>query len=290
MSAYLITILITIGIYIILALSLNIIVGYAGQISLGHAAFWAIGAYSFAILSVKYSLPFIEASVCAILVTTLIGVILGLPSLRVSEDFLAITTIGINFIVQAVFNNINYFGGAMGIGNIPFPQIKGKMFSSAQFMALTYLFVFLTIVISYTFRRSWAGLASFAVKADEIASNVSGIDPKRFKIIAFAIGSALAGLAGILYASFMGFISANDFSFPVSVTILAMVMVGGENTITGPIFGAFLLVLLPEIFRPIHNYRMLLYGLLLVVMMRFQPSGFFGEKGIVWKLIRVKKS
>ncbi len=289
MSAYLTTLFITIGIYIILALSLNIIVGYAGQISLGHAAFWAIGAYSFAMLTTKYSIPFFEASVISIIITTLIGVILGLPSLRVSEDFLAITTIGINFIVQAVFNNINYFGGAMGIGNIPFPQYHGEMISSFAFMVLIYAFVILTVLISYIFRRSWVGLASSAVKADETASDVSGIDPKRFKIIAFALGSALAGLAGIFYASFMGFISANDFSFPVSVMILAMVMVGGEDTILGPIFGAFLLILLPEIFRPIHNYRMLLYGLLLVLMMRFQPSGFFGKSGVVWKLIRVKR-
>ncbi len=289
MSAYLMTLLITIGVYIILALSLNIIVGYAGQISLGHAAFWAIGAYSFAILTTKYSVGFIEASIGAILITTVVGIFLGLPSLRVSEDFLAITTIGINFIVQAIFNNINYFGGAMGIGNIPFPQYNNTMFSSFQFLLLTYAFVALTVIISYVFEHSWVGLASFAVKSDEVAADVSGIDPKRFKIIAFAIGSALAGLAGILYASFMGFISANDFSFPVSVTILAMVMVGGENTITGPIFGAFLLVLLPEIFRPIHNYRMLLYGILLVAMMRFQPSGFFGKDGVVWKLIDVKR-
>ncbi len=289
MSAYFITLLITIGIYIILALSLNIIVGYAGQISLGHAAFWAIGAYSFAMLTTKYSMPFIEASVIAVLITTIIGIILGLPSLRVSDDFLAITTIGINFIVQAIFNNMNYFGGAMGIGNIPFPMWKSEMFSSFGFMVLTYIFVIIAIIISYVFKQSWSGLASFAIKADETAADVSGINPRRFKILAFAIGSALAGLAGILYASFMGFISAGDFSFPVSITILAMVMIGGENTITGPIFGAALLVLLPEIFRPIHDYRMLLYGLLLVAMMRFQPSGFFGENGVVWKLIKIKK-
>ncbi len=289
MNTYIITLLITIGIYVILALSLNIIVGYAGQISLGHAAFWAIGAYSFAILTTKYSIPFIGSSILAILITTFIGIILGLPSLRVSEDFLAITTIGINFIVQAIFNNINYFGGAMGIGNIPFPSFHDKIFSSESFMILTYMFVVLTITISYLFKKSWSGLACLAIKANETAADVSGINPKRFKIMAFAIGSALAGLAGILYASFMGFISANDFSFPVSVTILAMVMVGGENTITGPIFGAFLLVLLPEIFRPIHSYRMLLYGILLVVMMRFQPSGFLGENGIIWKLIKPKR-
>ncbi len=290
MSAYFITLLTTIGIYVILSLSLNIIVGYAGQISLGHAAFWAIGAYSFAIFTTKYSMGFVEASVLAVLITTFVGVILGLPSLRMSDDFLAITTIGINFIVQAFFNNINYFGGAMGIGNIPFPRYHDEMLSPVAFFALICVFVLLTILLSAVFKKSWAGLASSAIKEDETASSVSGINPRKFKIMAFAMGSAFAGIAGILYASFMGFISANDFSFEVSVTILAMVMVGGENTIAGPIFGSVLLIMLPEVFRPVHNYRMLLYGLLLVFMMRYQPSGFFGEKGIVWKIIRIKKS
>jgi branched-chain amino acid transport system permease protein len=286
MGDYLTTISITIGIYMILALSLNIIVGYAGQISLGHAAFWAIGAYSFAIFATKYSMSFVESSILSIAVTVIIGIFLGLPSLRVSEDFLAITTIGINFIVQGIFNSFDYFGGAMGIGNIPFPTYNGDMVSNSAFLAITYVFVVLTIIISQIFKISWSGLASFAIKDDELAADVSGISPTRFKLLSFAIGSALAAVAGIIYASFMGFISANDFSFPVSVTILAMVMVGGEGTITGPIFGAILLVILPEVFRPIHSYRMLLYGLLLVLMMKYQPNGFFGKKGIVWKIIR----
>ncbi len=290
MSAYMCTLLTIIGMYMILALSLNIIVGYAGQISLGHAAFWGIGAYSFAVLTTKFSIPFLESSIIAVIITAIIGIILGLPSLRVRDDFLAITTIGINFIVQAVFKYVKFFGGAMGIGNIPFPTWNGTMISSGEFLGLTYLMVVFTIAISYAFKRSWAGLASSAIKDDELASSISGVDPRRFKVMTFALGSALAGIAGVLYASFMGFISANTFSFPVSVTILAMVMVGGENTIIGPMFGAVLLVVMPELFRPIHNYRMLLYGGLLLLMMRFQPSGFFGREGILWTLIKPKRS
>ncbi len=290
MSSYLVTLLITMGMYIILALGLNIIVGYAGQISLGHAAFWAIGAYSFAILTTKFSLSFVLSGILAVVITVFIGVILGLPSLRVKEDFLAITTIGINFIVQAVFKYTPFFGGAMGIGGIPFPKWGGSMFTNNQFLILTYIMVFFAMLISFVFKRSWAGLASSAIKDDELASDMVGIDPRRFKILAFALGSAYAGIAGILYASFMGFISPEDFSFAVSVAILSMVMVGGENTIVGPTFGAILLISLPEIFRPIQDYRMLLYGGLLLIMMRFQPSGFFGEGGIVWKLIKPGKS
>jgi len=286
MSGYLITLLITIGIYIILSLSLNIIVGFAGQVSLGHAAFWAIGAYSFAILTTKYGMGFIWSGILSVVITTVVGVLLGLPCLRLSEDFLAITTIGINFIVQGIFNTFNYFGGAMGIGNIPYPTLNGQMISNFDFMLIVYLFVIFTILISYIYKVSWAGLASFAVKDDEIAATVSSISPVKFKLFAFAVASAFAAISGILYASFLGFISANDFSFPVSVTILAMVMVGGEATIIGPIFGAVLLILLPEIFRPIHSYRMLVYGLLIVLMMRFQPNGFFGKRGIVWSILR----
>ena len=290
MSSYLITLLTTIGMYIILALGLNVIVGYAGQISLGHAAFWAIGAYSFAILTTKFSLSFVVSAILAVIITALVGIILGLPSLRVREDFLAITTIGINFIVQAIFKYTPFFGGAMGIGGIPFPKWGGNMFTSGQFLVFTYIMVALSVFVSFMFKRSWAGLASSAIKDDELASSMVGIDPRRFKILAFALGSAYAGIAGILYASFMGFISPEDFSFAVSITILSMVMVGGENTIIGPIFGAVLLISLPEIFRPIQDYRMLLYGGLLLIMMRFQPSGFFGEGGLIWKLIRPKRS
>ena len=289
MSSYLVTLFTTIGMYIILALGLNVIVGYAGQISLGHAAFWAIGAYSFAILTTKFSFSFAIAGICAIIITAFVGVILGLPSLRVKEDFLAITTIGINFIVQAIFNYTQFFGGAMGIGGIPFPKWGEKTFTNIEFMFLTYAMVLLSILVSYIFKISWAGLASSALKDDELASDMSGIDPRRFKLIAFALGSAYAGMAGILYASFVGFISPDDFSFAVSIAILSMVMVGGENTIIGPAFGALLLISLPEIFRPIQDYRMLLYGGLLLIMMRFQPSGFFGKGGIVWKLIKLKK-
>lgn len=290
MSSYLVTLFITIGMYIILALGLNVIVGYAGQISLGHAAFWAIGAYSFAILTTKFSFSFTIAGICAVIITAFVGVILGLPSLRVKEDFLAITTIGINFIVQAIFNYTQFFGGAMGIGGIPFPKWGGKTFTNIEFMFLTYAMVLFSMLISYIFKISWAGLASSAIKDDELASDMSGIDPRRFKLIAFALGSAYAGMAGILYASFVGFISPDDFSFAVSISILSMVMVGGENTTIGPIFGAVLLVSLPEIFRPIQDYRMLLYGGLLLIMMRFQPSGFFGKGGIVWELIKPKSS
>ncbi len=286
MSAYLATVFINIGIYMILALGLNIIVGYAGQISLGHAAFWAIGAYAFAILTTKFAVPFFLSAVIAIFIAAFIGILLGLPSLRVRNDALAIITIGINFIVQAIFRYNNFFGGTMGIGSIPFPEFESKVISLNEFLILTYFMVFAVILISYIFKRSRAYTASSAIKQNELAADMIGINPSFFKILAFGLGGATAGIAGVLYASFIGFIAPDDFSFITSVSILSMVMIGGENTIIGPLFGAFLLILLPEIFQPIQNYSLLLYGGLLLAIMRFQPAGIFGKGGIVWKLIK----
>ncbi len=286
MSAYLATVFINIGIYMILALGLNIIVGYAGQISLGHAAFWAIGAYAFAILTTKFAIPFFLSAVIAIVIAAFIGILLGLPSLRVRNDALAIITIGINFIVQAIFRYNNFFGGTMGIGSIPFPEFGSKVISINEFLILTYFMVFAVVLISYIFKRSWAYTASSAIKQNELAADMIGINPSFFKILAFGLGGATAGIAGVLYASFIGFIAPDDFSFITSVSILSMVMIGGENTIIGPLFGAFLLILLPEIFQPIQNYSLLLYGGLLLAIMRFQPAGIFGKGGIAWKLIK----
>jgi len=289
MGGYIVTLAITVGIYIILALGLNIIVGYAGQISLGHAAFWAIGAYTSAILSVKFGLPIWASAIMAVIITTAIGIVLGMPSLRVRDDFLAITTMGINFIVQAVFLYVPFFGGALGIGNIPFPRWGAGYMSNFGYMVMVYIIVAILILVSKWFRASWVGLFSAAMREDELASTTVGIDPRRFKLFAFALGSAYAGIAGVLYAHFMGFISSGDFSFSVSITILSMVVVGGMDTISGPILGAAILVLLPEFFRPIQNYRMLLYGGLLVFMMRYQPQGLLGEDGILRRIFAWEK-
>ena len=272
MSAYLATVLISVGIYMILALGLNIIVGYTGQISLGHAAFWAVGAYAFAILTTKSSIPFFLSAVIAIFIAAFIGILMGLPSLRVKDDALAIITIGINFIVQAIFRYNNFFGGTMGIGSIPFPILGSKAISINQFLILTYLMVVVVIIVSYIFRRSRIYLASSAIKQNELAADMIGVNPSFFKILAFGLGGATAGIAGVLYASFIGFIAPDDFSFITSVSILSMVMIGGEDTIIGPLFGAFLLIILPEVFQPIQNYSLFLYGGLLLIFMRFQPT------------------
>ncbi len=282
-SGYSITVSCMIGIYMILAMSLNIITGYAGQISLGHAAFFGIGAYSSALLSVKAGLPFWFSLPIAVIITACVGALLGIPCLRVKDDFLAITTMGINFVVEAVFLYIPFFGGAMGLGNIPFPKIFSYEFSKFHFLLMVLFFVLVCVAIDRWLIRSWAGTALEAIREDETAASVSGVDVTKFKVGAFTVGSGLAGLAGSLYAHFMSFISPYDFGFPQSIVILSMVVFGGIGALRGPIVGAIVLGAAPEIFRPIMEYRTLLYGGLLIFMMRFQPGGLLGEESFVFR-------
>jgi len=264
---------------------LNVIVGYAGQISLGHAAFVGIGAYSAALLATKAGLSFWAALPIVIAICGLIGLLLGLPSLRVREDFLAITTIGINFIVEAVFLYIPFFGGALGIGGIPRVILFGVKLKGLAFFFLCLFFLLMVLIVCWWFTRSWAGLASFAMREEEAAAASLGISPIRVKLLAFVVGTAIAGLGGALYAHYMRFISATDFSFPVSISLLSMLVLGGMGNLWAPLIGAVILGSLPEIFRPLVDYRILFYTFLLLLMIRFQPAGLLGEKSLVRRII-----
>jgi branched-chain amino acid transport system permease protein len=281
-----ITVSIFITIQAIVAYGLNIIVGYAGQISLGHAAFFGIGAYSAAILSTKAGLSFWAALPLVIIITGSIGLILGLPSLRVKADFLAITTIGINFIVEAVFLYVPFFGGALGIGGIPKVTIMGARLGSTGYLYLCLVCLFTVIVISWWFTKSWSGLACMALGEDETAASSMGISPVRFKLLAFVLGTSMAGLGGALYAHQMRFIAPSDFGFPVSVMILSLIVLGGMGTLWGPLLGAIILGALPELFRPFTEYRMLLYGVILLMMIRFQPGGLLGKNSFIPSALR----
>ena len=284
MNAYLVTIATLIAIYAISVCGLNVIVGYAGQISLGHAAFFGIGAYASALLATKAGLSFWQALPLVVALSGLVGLLLGLPSLRVRDDFLAITTIGINFIVEAVFLYVPFFGGALGIGGIPRVALFGVKLRGMPFLGLCLGFLALTLLGCRWFTRSWAGLACFALREDETAAASMGISPVRFKLLAFVVGTMMAGLAGALYAHYMRFLSATDFSFPLSITFLSMIVLGGMGTLWGPVLGALLLGILPELFRPIVEYRMLFYTVILLLMIRFQPGGLLGEGSLVRRL------
>jgi branched-chain amino acid transport system permease protein len=285
-SGYLITILITIVIYAILAHSLNIITGHAGQISLGHAAFFGIGAYTSAMLYTGAGLPFWISVPLAALVAGIVGAILGIPCLRVRDDFLAITTMGINFVVEAVFLYLPFFGGAMGIGGINLPNWFGREMTKPEYFLLILVVFVVLILLDRKLGRSWIGLAWASIREDEQAAGAMGVDIVRFKVVAFVLGSAIAGLAGGFYAHFLTFIMPQNFGFGQSIVILCMVVFGGIGTRWGPMIGAIILGVLPEISRPIMEYRILIYGVLLLAMMRFQPGGLLGSESILTRTFR----
>lgn len=284
-SGYLITIFITVIIYAILAHSLNIITGRAGQISLGHAAFFGIGAYTAAILYTKAGFPFWIDVPLAAFIAGIVGAILGIPCLRVRDDFLAITTMGINFVVEAIFLYIPFFGGAMGIGGISLPHWFGREMNKTEYFLLIVAVFVLLLLLDRRLGRSWIGLAWASIREDEQAASTMGVDIVRFKVFAFILGSGLAGLAGGFYAHFLTFIMPQNFSFGQSIVILCMVVFGGIGTRWGPILGAIILGILPEVSRPIMEYRTLIYGVLLLAMMRFQPGGLLGSESILPKLL-----
>jgi len=290
MSAYSITICITIAIYALLAHSLNIITGRAGQISLGHAAFFGIGAYAAGMLYSRAGIPFwIDVPLGAI-AAGLVGALLGIPCLRVRDDFLAITTMGINFVVEAVFLYIPFFGGAMGVGGINLPGWFGREMTKTEYLLLILAVLVFIYWLDFWLCRSWIGLAWDSIREDETAAEAMGVDVVRFKVIAFILGSALAGLAGGFYAHFLTFIMPQNFGFGQSIVVLSMVVFGGIGTRWGPLLGAVILGILPEISRPIMEYRTLLYGILLLLIMRFQPSGLIGQGSILIKLMRRERT
>jgi branched-chain amino acid transport system permease protein len=287
---YVLTVATLVGIYALLTLGLNTVTGVAGQISLGHAAFFGVGAYVTAILTVTVGWPFWPALGVATAAAGLFGALIGAIAIRVREDFLAITTMGVNFVVVAVFLYFPLFGGALGIGGIPGPRLLGGEVGKPVFFALVVAAVVAALGVNLWLLRSWAGLALLAVREDEQAAAASAVDVRKFKVVAFAIGTAIAGVAGAFYASFLGFISAGDFGFPFSITVLCMLVFGGIGTNRGAIVGAVVLGVAPEVFRFLADYRMLTYGVLLVALMRFQPAGLLGDESLVWRALARRRA
>lgn len=280
-NAYLFSILATAAIFTLLALSLNIITGYAGQAMMGIAAFFGIGAYTAAILTTN-GVSFWIALIVAMIVSGVFGAVLGVISLRLQADFLAITTIGINFVMQAVFNTLKITGGTLGLTTSK-PEIFGMRMNNFHFFIMTVIIVVIVCLLITKMRKSWFGMALASIENDPGAARSFGINVSEYQILAFTIGTALSGLAGGIYAHRMGFISATDFAFTVSIQVVSMCVIGGLGTIRGPIFGAILISSLPEILRFADNYRALVYALLLVIMVRFMPGGLLGDDSPIWK-------
>lgn len=267
------------ALHVILALGLNLIMGFCGQVSLGHAAFYGIGAYTGALLSVA-GWPFAVAMLGGTAAAGLLGIVTGLAALRFREDFLAIATMAIGFIFVGTARKLSWLGGEMGISKIPSPLTK----HGYAWLAIGAALIF--ILFSLHLRRSWMGRAFSGVAQDEVQAQTIGIDIAGYKLAAFFLGTATAGFAGALYAHMTQIIVPDAFGFIVSISILAMVVVGGVGSTMGVVAGAIVLTLLPEVFRVINDYKLLVYGGLLLVVMMFSPQGL---RGMVERLrIRVR--
>ncbi len=269
-------------IYIVLALSLNFVLGFAGQLSMGHSAFYAVGAYTTAILTVTYHVPFWIALLCSAIVSAIFGLLLGIPTLRLKGDYLAITTIGFSEILRLVLINwASFTRGPAGIPGIPSPKIFGYTISTnTGYYYILYILVLLTIFISYRLLNSRLGRGLVAVKDDEVAAEAMGINPTFLKILAFVLGAAIAGLAGGIFASFIHYVNPDNFTYMESVVILTMVVLGGVGSVPGIIVGATVLTILPEALRGISTYRYAIYGILLVMMMIVRPQGMISMSSL----------
>ncbi|AWB45588.1 branched-chain amino acid ABC transporter permease [Paenibacillus sp. CAA11] len=277
---YFIHIVIMIGIFSVLSMSLNIIIGYAGQFALGHAAFYGIGAYAAALLMIHLGLSFWIALPASAIIAGFFGFILGSPVIRLRGDYLGIVTLGFGEIVRLIFVNwVDVTRGPMGLPGIPAPSLFGYTFSGK--LEFYYLILILAVITYFVIHRvvhSGIGLSLLTVREDETLSASIGIRPNRYKLLAFTLGGFFAGAAGAFWAAYISFISPDAFRYMDSVNILAMVILGGSASLPGSILGAVIMVVTPEILRYVSDYRMILMGLAIVMMMIFKPSGFWGEK------------
>jgi branched-chain amino acid transport system permease protein len=270
MSAYVASLVCVIGINMILALSLNIITGFCGQVSLGHAAFYGIGAYTAAYLS-KLGVPFSLTLLAGAGMAGAIGVVVGLTSLRVRHDFLAVTTMGIGFVFLGFVRKQRWLGGELGISGIPESGLGPLAYS--LFVAGAAVVV---VAFSLWVKRSWMGFAFDAVADDEDAARTVGINASAYKLSAFGIGTAIAGFAGGLYIYFAHIILPDTFDFVTSIAILTIVVIGGTGSVWGVVVAAVALTLLPEVSRAASDYRLLVFGGMLILVMRFSPGGLAG--------------
>ena len=270
MSAYAISILSIVGINVILAVSLNMISGFCGQISLGHSAFYGAGAYAAALTMVATgSVPL--ALLASVVAGSLLGTIVGFASLRVRSDFLAVTTIGVNFLFVGFVRKQAWLGGEMGVSGIPATGL-----GATGNLTMILLFACATVAFSLYVSRSWMGFAFRAVGEDEAAATTLGISAGAYKLAAFGIGTAFAGVAGALYAFFTQFITVDAFDFIFSVMLMAMVVIGGVGSTWGVAIAAIGLTLLPEAIRFVHEYRLLVFGGMLILVIRLAPGGLAG--------------
>ncbi|MBK7366602.1 MAG: branched-chain amino acid ABC transporter permease [Candidatus Eisenbacteria bacterium] len=298
LNPYYFQVLILVGINITLAVSLNLVNGFTGQFSIGHAGFMAAGAYGSAMFTVTWGQSLAAAMIAAhvpapvaqgalLLVSLLLGgglaaifgYLVGLPSLRLRGDYLAIVTLGFGEIIRVLILNIDAVGGARGLPGIP------------QWANFFWVFLVATIVIALAVNlaNSTHGRALFAIRDDEIAAEALGVDTTRYKVTAFVLGAFFAGVAGGLFAHYLSYLNPSTFTFLKSIEVIAMVVLGGMGSITGSVLAAIVLTLMPEALRAVKDYRMVIYALMLIVLMITRPQGLMGTRELSWAFLTGKK-
>jgi branched-chain amino acid transport system permease protein len=295
MNPYFLQILILIGINIMLAVSLNLINGFTGQFSIGHAGFMAIGGYASAFftyyfgasfiqnLSLIVFLPWLAKSIVFVFalilggtLSALAGLVVGIPSLRLKGDYLAIATLGFGEIIRVLILNINAVGGARGFADIPgYTNLFWVLF-----------FMLVTIIVVRNLVYSTHGRAFLSVREDEVAAEAMGINTTYYKVYAFAIGAFFAGIAGGLFGHYLMYLHTNSFTFMKSIEVIIMVVLGGMGSITGSILAAIVLTILPEFLRVVKDYRMVIYSLILIILMLTRPQGILGMQEFSLKKIK----
>jgi branched-chain amino acid transport system permease protein len=298
LNPYIVRIIMLTGVAITLSVSLNLINGFTGQFSIGHAGFMAVGAYSSAYFTVNYGVKlaaalgdgtfgaFVEyfiATLIGAFVAGVAGLLVGVPSLNLKGDYLAIVTLGFGQIIVVFLNNIEAVGAARGFSGIPI--VKSVFWIAAVAVA--------TIAIVHNLVKSDFGRALISIREDELAAEAMGVNTTRYKVVAFVISSAMAGAGGVLFAHcFDGYLNPKSFEFIKSFEILIMVILGGLGSIVGSIIGAVVLTVLPELLREFNQYRMVIYSLLLIVLMITRPQGLLGGFDPLkkWRLRRAASS
>lgn len=273
-------------IYSLLALSLNICTGFIGQLSLGHNGFMAVGAYASALITINMGVSIWVGLIVAAVFSFIIGLIVGLPTLRVSGIYLGMVTLGMAEIIRLLALNLNFTRGPMGLTGIPPFTFFGKViFETLPIYYIIAAILFVIVIIVTRIIDSRIGDALQAIRVDELAARAMGIPAGYYKVLAFGVSAAIAGIAGGLYAHYLTYISPSAFGTDLAILLLMMIVVGGLASIPGSLIGAVILTVIPEVFRFVADYRLVIYGAVLVLMMIFRPEGLLGKHRYLLKSI-----
>ncbi len=299
-NIYIVHVLTLALIFAIAVLGLNFQIGSAGMVNFAQGTLMGIGAYTSALLCTHFGVSFWVGLLAAIAVSAFFGFILGLPTLKTKEYHLSLVTIAFAYVGYLLILNMSWTGGPDGIAGIPKPKIFGfSLVNSIKiggivisgtilYYYLVLVFLGIGIILARRIHYSWLGITWNAIRDDDIAAQCYGIRPTPYKLLSFVLGSIFAGVAGVLYAHFVGFISTESMAFSIDLLLVSMVILGGMDNIYGVMIGAFLLILIPEKFRSFEDFRLLFYGIVLVLMLIFRPQGLFPKRVRIYNIERGK--